>query len=172
MNINLSEKEMAFLKKYAEVYENGRKDDCATTPIFVVEFPKDVPVGTDHSYEAIIYTWDMESYEGDDEIEEELRENGFSIEERDEIFAELDKYGEALNGSIQKAYVNTLWIPVAYFLTIDEAEHYCRNQQYLRISVKYVGYGANEDLTCLVGLLLKMGNQLTNSFGITDISTV
>lgn len=165
MNIQLTEREAQFLKQYAEVYESERKIDSTANPIVVVEAQQDIPADADYGYDKVTYVWDMESYDDEDELEEELKENDFTLKERDEIFAELEETGEALGGSIQRVFVNILWVPAAYFLTRAEAEKYCQYQKHNlknpRVYSRYVGYRNNGDLDCLMGLLLRMGKELS-----------
>ena len=165
MNIQLTDREAKFLKQYSEIYESEREIDSTANPIVVVEAQQDIPADADYGYDKVTYVWDMESYDDEDELEEELKENDFTSKERDEIFAELEETGEALGGSIQRVFVNILWVPVAYFLTRSEAEKYCQYQKHNlknpRVYSRYVGYRNNGDLDCLMGLLLRMGKELS-----------
>lgn len=165
MNIQLTEREAQFLKQYAEVYESERKIDSTANPIVVVEAQQDIPADADYGYDKVTYIWDMGSCYDEYELEEELKENDFTSKERDEIFAELEETGEALGGSIQRVFVNILWAPAAYFLTRAEAEKYCQYQKHNlknpRVYSRYVGYRNNGDLDCLMGLLLRMGKELS-----------
>ncbi len=167
MNIQLTDREAQFLKQYAEVYESEREIDFTATPIVVVEFEREFPADTDYGYDKVTYVWDMEGYDGEYELEEELKENDFTSKEIDEIFAELQETGEALGGSIQRVFVNILWVPAAYFLTRAEAEKYCQYQKHNlknpRAYSRYVGYRNNGDLDCLMGLLLRMGKEISES---------
>lgn len=167
MNIQLTEREAQFLKQYAEVYESERKLDGTANPIVVVEVQQDIPTDADYGYDKVTYVWDTESYDDEDELEEVLKENYFTSEARDEIFAELEETGEALNGDIRKIPVNIIWVPVAYFLTRAEAQKYCQYQKHNlknpRVYSRYVGYGNNGDLDCLMQLLLRMGKELSES---------
>lgn len=165
MNIQLTDREAQFLKQYAEVYESERKLDSTANPIVVVEVQQDIPADTDYGYDKVTYVWDMEGYDGEDELEAELKEHDFSLQEREAIFTELEETGEALGGSIQRVFVNILWVPAAYFLTRSEAEKYCQYQKHNlknpRVYSRYVGYRNNGDLDCLMGLLLRMGKELS-----------
>ena len=167
MNIQLTDREAKFLKQYAEVYESEREIDFTATPIVVVEFEREFPADKEYGYDKVTYVWDMESYDGEDELKEELKEHDFSLKEIDEIFTELEETGEALNGDIRKIPVNIIWVPVAYFLTRAEAQKYCQYQKHNlknpRVYSRYIGYKNNGDLNCLMGLLLRMGKELSES---------
>ena len=165
MNIQLTDREAKFLKQYAEVYESEREIDFTATPIVVVEFEREFPADKEYGYDKIIYYWDGDQYDSKDELEGDLNEHGYDSKERDKIFAELEESGESLGENIQKVYVNILWAPAAYFLTRAEAEKYCQYQKHNlknpRVYSRYVGYRNNGDLDCLMGLLLRMGKELS-----------
>ena len=167
MNIQLTDREAQFLKQYAEVYESERKLDSTANPIVVVEVQEEVPADTDYGYDKIAYVWDTESYDGEDELKEELKEHDFSLKEIDEIFTELEETGEALGGSIQRVCVNILWAPAAYFLTRAEAEKYCQYQKHNlknpRVYTRSAGYRNRGDMACLMELLLRMGREISES---------
>lgn len=164
MNIKLTDIEIRFLKQYAEVYEKERKVDCTNRPIVVVEVQRDIVVDSDYGYDEIRYIWDDETYDGEDELREFLEENDFSESEVEEVFFELQEYGEALKGNIRKVYVNIEWFPVAYFLTRVEAEEYCKYQRHNlnnpRVYSRNIGYRNSGDLDCFVNLLLRMGTEI------------
>ena len=164
MNIQLTERELHFLKQYAEVYESERDIDVTNTPIIVVEVREEIPADIEYGYDKVVYVWDMESYNSKAELEEALSENDFTSEEINNILTELEETKEALIGSIQKVYVNIIYNPVAYFLTRAEAERYCQYQKHNlknpRIYSRYIGYANSGDLSCFMGLLLRMGKEL------------
>lgn len=164
MNIKLTDREIGFLKQYADMYEKERKIDCTNRPIVVVESQRDVVVDSDYGYDEIRYVWDEESYDGEDELKEVLEENDFTNEEIEHILLELQEHGKALIGSISKIYVNIEWFPVAYFLTRVEAEEYCKYQRHNlnkpRVYSRHIGYSNSGDLDCLMYLLLRMGTEI------------
>ena len=164
MNIQLTERELHFLKQYAEVYESERDIDVTNAPIIVVEVQEEIPADIEYGYYKVTYVWDMESYNSEAELEEALSENDFTSEEINNILTELEETEEALIGSIRKVYVNIIYNPVAYFLTRAEAERYCQYQKHNlknpRIYSRYIGYANNGDLSCFMGLLLRMGKEL------------
>ena len=167
MNIQLTDREVQFLKQYAEVYESEREIDFAANPIVVVEFEIEFPADMEYGYDRIVYFWDEDQYDNKDQLEEELKEHGYDSEERDEIFIELEEYGEAIDGDLRKIAVNIVWAPAAYFLTRAEAENYCQYQKHNlknpRVYSRYVGYKNTGDLGCLMELLLRMGKQISES---------
>ena len=166
MDVKLTDREIRFLKQYAEVYGKERAIDCTHSPIIVVESQRDVIADSDYGYDEIRYVWDEESYDGEDELKEVLEENDFTNEEIEHTLLELQEHGKALIGSISKIYVNIEWFPVAYFLTRVEAEEYCKYQRHNlnnpRVYSRNIGYRNSGDLDCLMNLLLRMGTEILN----------
>ena len=74
MNIQLTDREVHFLKQYAEVYESEREIDFTAQPIVVVEFESEYPADIEFGYDRIIYAWDGDQYDNKDQLEKELKE--------------------------------------------------------------------------------------------------
>jgi len=161
LEIDINERELQFLKQYAELYDSERKIDITSTPIVVVE-ERDYIV-SDEDYNAGDYV-----YVVDDEMtfysSEELR--GFLKEITDEAIDKADMEGYVMEQYlIRKFPVSYFWKPVAYFLTRKEAKDYCRYQKHnlsnrTRIYSRGIGYGNQGDLECLMVLLRKIGTKL------------
>lgn len=164
MEIKLNEREIEFLKQYAQVYDEEREKDGTRDPLVVVEDVEEII--TEDGYEdEIRYCWDEETYKNIEELKEALvEEDGHTKEEIEEIIEELEEYGEALQGSIKKFSVIIKYKPIAYFLTRKEAEKYCNYQKHNlkkpRVYTRYMGYANNGDLQCIANLVLNIGKQL------------
>ena len=166
MNINLTEKEIEFLKQYARVYEEERSLDCTRDPVVVVEDIEEL-VSADGYGDKTVYVWNEETYYSLDEVETELKDNGFSKNAIEAFCDDLDFYGECANGEIQKYEITIRYRPIAYFLTRAEADKYVKYQSHNlrepRVYTRSCGYSNNGDLQCLYQLLLRIGRQLNHN---------
>ena len=167
MNIELNEREILFLKQYATVYESERKIDITNTPIVVVENQVYYPTSEGFG-DRTIYVIDDDGQplecETIEEVVEYFQDEDIDFTEDDERVLEEEGNHVVENIVISKFPVFKIYEPVAYFLTRKEAEEYCKYQKHNlrspRVYSRYVGYGNNGDLECLIQLLLKVGNQL------------
>ena len=164
MNIKLREKEIAFLKQYANVYEQERNIDITADPIVVVEDIEELIAGYGYG-DKDVYIWDCESYDSLDELRKDLEENGATNTEINEMFELIEEYGCIDNAyDIRKLSVHNIYKPIAYFLTRKEAEKYVKYQSHNlnkpRIYTRSCGYSNVGDLQCLYKLLLRIGQQL------------
>lgn len=161
MNITLNEREIEFLKQYAQVYEEEREKDSTRDPIIVVEDTEEI---VSYEGDTVRYSWNGESYANIEELKEALNENDFCEDEIKIVLHDLEEYGTAYEGEINQHTVIVKYNPVAYFLTRKEAEKYCKYQSHNlrrpRVYSRYVGYGNGGDLECLIKLLLRIGQQL------------
>lgn len=167
MNIELNEREKAFLKQYAECYEEERDIDSTNTPIVVVEnqvyYPTEDGFG-DKTIYVINHDGEHTECETVEGVVAYFEDNELYFSKYDKQILEQEGNHVVYNISVSKYPVFKVYEPVAYFLTRAEAEKYCKYQKHNlkspRVYSRYVGYGNNGDLECLMGLLLKIGNQL------------
>ena len=163
MNIELSEKEIEFLKQYARVYGEERGLDCTRDPIVVVEDIEEL-VAADGYGDRTVYAWEDSTYYSIEELKKELTENGYSKREIALFCDDLEYYGQCNNKEIQKHEIIIRYRPIAYFLTRAEADRYVKYQSHNltkpRVYTRSCGYGNSGDLQCLYKLLLRMGQQL------------
>lgn len=166
MNIELTEREIMFLKQYAQVYKQERSIDCTADPIVVVE-DVDYLVAGDGFGDKTVYAWDDEEYNSLEELKEDLKENGFSENDIEAFCEDLDDFGICKNNEIQKYSVHRIYKPIAYFLTRAEADRYVEYQSHNlkepRVYTRYCGYANSGDLQCLYKLLLRIGKQLNET---------
>lgn len=180
--IDLTEREIMYLKQYAEIFTNERDNDITSNPIIVVENRIDLAVdgrfGSDKQKYVISDCCNANHYECDDldDMRKYLEESyddileGFldgiinNFEDGDTEFTikEIDFY---------IVDTQTIYEPVAYFLTRKEAEKYViyqgHNLRNPRIYTRNDGYSNNGDLNCLNKLLLNIGKKL-NDFDNTN----
>lgn len=167
MDIELNEREVEFLKQYSTVYESERKIDITNTPIVVVENQVYYPTAEGFG-DRTIYVIDDDGQHTECEnivdVVEYFQDEDIDFTEDDERVLEEEGNHVIENIAISKFPVFKIYEPVAYFLTRAEAEKYCKYQKHNlrspRVYSRYVGYGNNGDLECLMQLLLKIGNQL------------
>ena len=168
MKLELTEKEIGFLKQYAQVFKDERGVDCTADPIVVVEDIEEL-VAIDGYGDKTIYAWEDSTYDSLDELKKDLRENGYSKREIALFCDDLEYQGNCKDGEIQKLSVHRIHYPKAYFLTRVEAERYVEYQSHNlrepRVYTRYCGYANYGDLQCLYKLLLRMGQQLNNTEG-------
>lgn len=168
MGLKLTDREKGFLKQYALKYGKERKIDITADPIVVVEVEREI-VTQEGYHDRIIYAWEEDSYDTWESLEVDLMDADYSPDDIEEIKEELENESEALEGSIRELPVVITREPVAYFLTREEAEKYCKHQKHNlrkpRVYSRYVGYGNNGDLECLMKLLLRAGKELLESEG-------
>lgn len=166
MNIELSEKEIEFLKQYANVYQQERNIDWTRDPVVVVEDVEEL-VAEEGYGDNTIYTWEDSTYYSIEELKKELTENGYSKREIALFCDDLEYQGNCKDGEIQKLSVHRRYYPKAYFLTRAEAERYIKYQSHNlrepRVYTRSCGYGNNGDLQCLYQLLLRIGRQLNHN---------
>ena len=163
MKIELTEKEIEFLKQYARVYGEERSLDCTRDPVVVVEDVEE-SVAADGFGDKQVYTWDMETYYSLEELRKALIENDYSENDITDMLEDVEENGHCMHNEIQKYEVYIKYRPIAYFLTRTEAERYVKYQSHNltkpRVYTRSCGYGNRGDLQCLYQLLLKMGQQL------------
>lgn len=164
IELELSQKEIEFLKQYAKVYDEERKLDCTRDPIVVVEDVEEIVTDDEYGYDETRYRYGDCFYNTIENLREALIEE--EKENIEEIIEEVEEYGETLEGNIQKIPVIIRHNPVAYFLTRAEADKYCEYQGHNlrrpRVYSRSTGYSNNGDLDCLLKLLLNTGRQLLN----------
>ena len=166
LKINLTDEEAAFLKQYAEVYEEERKDDITANPIVVVQ-NEDCIITQEGYSDRYVWAWDECSYESEEELVDVLKENDYTGEEIAGVLEEIESHGECdlgPSGVVRKFPVIITHKSVAYFLTRKEGERYARYQKHNlnrpRVYSVYTGYDNRGDLACLLGLLRRMGDIL------------
>ena len=177
MNIELSEKEVGFLKQLALKQGENAKDNVGTmTPIHIVERIRKEFV-EDESGEVWVDAceeYGYEAYESFDDLISARRNNGEDLPlyeavkygDVNDVFITDEKeyckaYGiEAFSGSYVK-YTE----PVAFFFILDEAKRYKNEYQShncsdCRIYTYGLGYSNKGDVPSFRALLLRMGQQL------------
>lgn len=169
IEIELDEKQINFLKQYAEVYKSERDKDCTADPIVTVQvLEKDV---TQEGYQDSILYVDRENeyaeFESLEEVIEYLIEDhDFCEEAANDAASNLDEDNEFVGDGIHIVMmpVKHNYKNVAYFLTRKEAEKYVSYQRHNlnapRVYTEYMGYSNYGDLQCLAKLLLGIGKQL------------
>src|SRR5678816_4325931 len=101
MKIELTENEIKFLMQYAEVYKHERGIDCTADPIVVVEDIEEI-VTEEGFGDKTVYVWNEETYYSLDEVETELKDNGFSKNAIEAFCDDLEYFGQCNNQEIQK----------------------------------------------------------------------
>lgn len=166
MNIELTEKEIGFLKQYANVFRQERDFDCTADPIVMVEDIEEY-VAADGYGDKTVYALDGETYYSIDELKKALIENDYSENDISDICDDLKEQGHCIHNEIQKYSVHINYRPIAYFLTRAEADKYVKYQSHNlrkpRVYTRSCGYANSGDLQCMYRLLLKMGQQLNQN---------
>lgn len=167
MDIKLNEREIAFLKQYAEKYEEERRIDITNTPIVVVENKTYYPTADgfgDKTIYVIEHHGEHTECETIEEVVSYFEDQEMDFSKYDKEILEQEGNHVVENIVISKFPVFKIYEPVAYFLTRAEADKYCKYQKHNlkspRVYSRYVGYGNNGDLECLMQLLLKVGEQI------------
>ncbi len=171
MNVKLNDMEKAFLKQYAEVYDDEREKDGTADPVILVQNIEKIP--TELGYEDGIEYYDSNACESYDSLEELLdehkSEHGLSDDEVKEMEESLQYYGEfktdePYNIDIRKVGYKKQYRTVAYFLTKCEAEQYLKYQGHNlhapRVYTAYAGYDNRGEFPCIIKLLKRMGESL------------
>lgn len=163
MRIDLTEREIDFLKQYARVYDTERRCDITCEPIVVVEDIEEII--TQSGYEdKEIYVWEESTYNSESELVEALKESDYCDSDIDEILVDLESSCEALDGEIRLVPVKVIYKPIAYFLTRTEAGRYCEYQKHNlrnpRVYTRNMGYSNRGDLKEFAEMLLRIGKEL------------
>lgn len=162
MDINLTEREIAFLKQYANVFRKERDEDITADPIVVVEDVREYVAAEGYGDETV-YVWENESFYSLDLLKQELLTE-YSAEKVKSYCEALECEGICREINAQTYSVHIIYHPVAYFLTRIEAEKYVKKQSHNlkkpRVYTRYCGYANSGDLQCLSKLLLRMGQEL------------
>ncbi len=172
IKLELSDKRKEFLKQYARVYEQEREFDGTADPIVVVEREIRIPT-RDGLEDDCSYLWITEDEENEFDnlydLETAINESRYVIKNkelqkllcnlRDGIENEIEGLGKFVINYYVKAQE-----PVAYFLTIAEAEKYMEyqkhNLQRTRILTRHMGYSNRGDLVEFSKMLLEIGEML------------
>lgn len=166
INIKLTDRQVKFLKQYADVYENERECDITSDPIVVVQTQERLASNPEYYYDGYAYILDHEdSFDSLDDLFEFMDDNGYEYE-KETIEATFDNDSEYKDGDIHIAEwcYQITWRNVAFFLTRKEANDYCRYQAHNlikpRVYTYYMGYANHGDLQCLAPLLLAIGETI------------
>lgn len=175
LNISLSPSEENFLKQYAQVYDKERIIDATSDPIVAVETEIKRSTNPDYDNGEYYYVDDIKGYSTNslEQMKKYLKENyEGSLDEFEisEILRLLENKEKAMSWnrySFSVVFMETIYKPVAYFLTRKEAEKYCKYQRHNLVNPRIysygLGYGNHGDLQCLRYFLLRVGNMLLNN---------
>ena len=167
VTLDLTEREIEFLKQYASVYRSERDLDATADPIVMVDTMRS-RVG-EEGYDdcrTVYVNCDGEEFSSLEEVREETLANGEYEEdvEWEEFVGILEDEGEQDGWRILS--VMDYYEPVAYFLTRVEAEKYVKYQSHNlnnpRVYTRYMGYSNCGDLQALSKMLLRIGGELDN----------
>ncbi len=164
MNIELTAKEKEMLKQYALLFDEEAKRHITRNPLPTVEIKVEVRTDEDDA-EYALYVNGEDTYRSNKELREGLESKGYTEEQIEGLLDDLNTYNESLEfDGFEKVYIRTKYQPVAYFLTIKEAEDYIRYQGHNltnpRVYIYSMGYSNEGDLVHLYPVLLKMGKKL------------
>jgi hypothetical protein len=168
--LKFTEEELNYLKQFAKVYEQERKEDATADPIVIVQ-DLHKESGTREDYDKIIY-YDEETgqeIEKIDDFIENLREKhdltkDYIIDLKE--YLENNNYFEDCEKDIfiRALFEKHTYKPVAYFFTKEEARKYMQYQSHNLVSPRIytanAGYGNYGDYPILQNLLLKIGKEL------------
>ena len=177
MQINLTEREAAFLAEFARKQCEGAKDNLGTmTPIHVVERIREElhEGGNEEVWVDACADRGFETYESFDDLVAALRAVGEDIPPYDSVKYEcINKvwiyspkdYCEAYGLNVFSGHYSYSHEPVAFFLILDEARRYRNDYQKqnrgdCRIYTYGLGYSNQGDMPVFRELLMKMGRQL------------
>ena len=172
IKLELYDRRKEFLKQYARVYDQEREYDATADPIVVVE--REIRIPTREGLEDYCsYLWITEDEENEFDnlfdLETAINESRYVIKNkelqkllcnlRDGIDVEIDEVGKFVIN-----YYVVSQEPVAYFLTMAEAEKYMEyqkhNLQRTRILTRHMGYSNRGDLVEFSKMLLEIGKML------------
>lgn len=189
MKVELTEREIGFLKQYASVYKKERTTDCIADPIVLVqdrykEYTSGEYSNDGFEYELMInkYPFTEDSLISDfselkkelgnslleyklteDAIQEIINDVGIELEGHYPS-DELEETYENVEIYIKKHYYKYVYKTIAYFFTRIEAEKYLKYQRHNlhkpRVFTDYAGYRNQGDFPKLQKVLLRLGNEL------------
>lgn len=186
MKIDLTDKEIAMLTQYANVYDDERDFDGTREPIVLVQVPVWTPAD---SYNADKTEWFDEinhhAFTDKEELEEFLYQqlshnapdNSLTEKERLNLRNHVDYILALLTFDKESEYEDEhhgihitpwnfakSWRTVAYFLTRKEADDYVRYQGHNltepRVYTDCAGYSNYGDYPIAIALLKRLGEQL------------
>jgi len=169
--LKFTEEELNYLKQYAKVFEEERKEDATADPIVIVQ-DLHKESGTKEEHDKIIYYDEVTGLEikNVNDFIETLREKhdlteDYVIDLKE--YLDENNYFEDLEKDIfiRALFEKHTYKPVAYFFTKEEARKYMDYQSHNlikpRIYTANAGYGNYGDYPVLQNLLLKLGKELT-----------